>query len=554
MHHAALGLDFGTESVRAVLVDTASGRELGGAAVPFAHGVITRSLGGKKLPPDFALQHPRDYLDGLALAIKKAFQSARVKPDAVAGIGVDFTACTVLPTDALGEPLCFKKDFAKNPHAYVKLWKHHAAQAQADYVSALARERGEKFLRHYGAGVSCEWLLPKALETLERAPDVFEAAARYVEAGDWVIWQLTGELARNACAAGYKGCWSEGAGYPHESFLVALNPGLRELSAKLSGDVKPAGARVGGLNAAWAKRLGLPEGTPVGAAIIDAHAAVPACSLAKPGELAIILGTSFCHMLLGAADAPDDVPGVAGSVKDGILPGLMGYEAGQAGGGDLWAWCVRELSNDSIRAESRKRRSSEHAVMAARAAKFAPGATGLLALDWLNGNRSPLNRPELTGALVGLTLATPPEAIYRALQEALAFGTRVIVENFEARGLPVNRVVTCGGIAEKDPAFLQILADVCNREIEVARSGQACAVGGAILGAVAAGAAKGGHDGFASAAQAMGGVRARTFKPRPEAAKVYAELFEEYAKLAGYFGRGANEAMKKLREIAGKAG
>ncbi|MCW8133931.1 MAG: ribulokinase [Planctomycetota bacterium] len=548
MPRVALGLDFGTESVRAILVDTANGRELGTGVVAFAHGVMSASLAGKKLPPEFALQHPQDYLDGLAQATKKAFASARVKPDAVVGIGVDFTACTVLPADARGEPLCFQKNFAKNPHAYVKLWKHHAAQEQADRVNALARQRGEGFLKRYGAGVSCEWLQPKLLETLERAPEVYAAAERVVEAGDWVIWQLTGTETRNACAAGYKACWAEGEGFPSEDFLAALNPGLRGLNAKLTGsEVQAAGARVGGLTAAWAKRLGLREGTPVGAAIIDAHAAVPACSLAQPGELAIILGTSFCHMLLGAPDAPA-VSGVAGSVKEGILPGLMGYEAGQAGGGDLWAWCVRELSGDAIRSEAKKKKSSEHAVMASRAAKYAPGGTGLIALDWLNGNRSPLNRPDLSGALVGLTLSTPPEAIYRALQEALAFGTRVIVENFEAQGLPVTRIVTSGGIAEKDPAFLQILADVCAREIEVARSGQACAVGAAILGAVAAGAKGGGHDGFASAAKAMGGVRKKTFTPLKEAARAYSDLFSEYKTLADYFGKGGNEVMRRLRK------
>lgn len=555
MPKVALGLDFGTESVRAVLVDVASGRELGAGVEPYAHGVMERSLAGKKLPPDFALQHPQDYLDGLALALKRAFKTARVKPAAIVGIGVDFTACTVLPADARGEPLCFKKAFAKQPHAYVKLWKHHAAQDQASRANELARQRGEKFLKRYGAGLSCEWLQPKALETLERAPDVFAAADCFVEAGDWVIWQLAGSAARNACAAGYKACWSAEDGFPGADYYEALRPGFGALAGKLKNiPVKPAGARVGGLTGWWAKRLGLAEGTPIGAAIIDAHAAVPACSLSQPGEMAIILGTSFCHMLLGSATAPDDIGGISGSVRDGILPGLMGYEAGQAGGGDLWAWCVREFSNPGIRAAAKRMGRAEHAELAARAARYAPGGTGLLALDWHNGNRSPLNRPELSGAVVGLTLSTPPEALYRALQDALAFGTRAIVENFEAQGQPVTRIVTCGGIAEKDAAFLQILADVCNREIEVAKSSQACAVGAAILGAVAAGTPGGGHADFRAAAKAMGGVRKQRFIPRPAAAKIYASLYAEYQALAAHFGRAGNESMPRLRALAAANG
>ncbi|MCZ7647001.1 MAG: ribulokinase [Planctomycetota bacterium] len=553
---AALGLDFGTESVRALLVDTRTGQELGVGVAPYAHGVIDRALPHPdrtiRLGDDWALQDPRDYLDGLIQAVREALASARSKVERIAGIGVDFTACTVLPARADGTPLCFDSASSHQPHAYVKLWKHHGAQAQADALNRLARERSEGFLRRYGAGVSCEWMIPKAHELAEEAPDLFDAAEKWIEAGDWIVWQLTGVESRNACAAGYKGCWSAAEGLPSDEFLAALHPRLASLRGKMEGPVRPAGARVGGLTPEWAKQLELPEGLPVGAAIIDAHAAVPASGLSKPGDLGIILGTSFCHMLLGAPGARDDCEGIAGSVKEGILPGLMGYEAGQAGGGDLWAWCVRTCGNEKILQEAHTKKWTLHESIALRAAGYKPGGTGLLALDWLNGNRSPLNRPELSGLIVGLTLATKPEAIYRALQESLAFGTRVIVENFERQGLPVSRIVTSGGIAQKDPAFLQILADVSGRQIEVARSAQACAVGAAILGAVAAGAEGGGYDSFEAAAGAMGGVKAQSFKPQAEAGKVYDELFHDYVLLADHFGRGGCEVMARLRALRGE--
>ncbi|GMV83835.1 MAG: ribulokinase [Planctomycetota bacterium] len=549
MAQAALGLDFGTASVRAVVVDVLRGRELGAAVTPYAHGVMDRRVPGVRgtLPPDWALQQPQDYLDGLRQAVRGALRAARTKPERVCGIGVDFTACTALPTCSDGTPLCYKTAINRIPNAYVKLWKHHAAQAQADALNRLARERRETWLKHYGAGVSCEWLIPKAHQVADESPEVYDAADLWLEAGDWVVGQLTGVYKRNACAAGYKGCYVAGRGDLSPDFLRALHPKLEHLPSKLPREVVPAGTRVGGLNAEWAHALGLKEGTPVGAAIIDAHAAVPASGLAAPGEMALILGTSFCHMLLGAGDARDDCAGISGSVRDGILPGLMGYEAGQAGGGDLWAWCVDACGNAALLKEARAAKRSVHEELARRAAKYRPGATGVLALDWHNGNRSPLNRPDLSGLLVGLTLSTPPEAIYRALQESLAFGTRTIVENFERQGLPVNRIVCSGGIAHKDPPFLQMLADVTGREIEVARSSQACGVGASILGAIAAGPDGGGHADFASAARAMGGVRARRYRPSKDAAKIYTELFAGYTELSDHFGRGGSELMGRLK-------
>jgi len=547
--NAALGLDFGTLSVRAILVNTRTGDELATSSEPYAHGVIDAKLAGKKLPPEFALQDPRDYLDAVTRAVRNAMKAARLKPAQVVGIGVDFTACTILPTDAQGQPLCLDARFAKQPHAYVKLWKHHAAHKQTDRINELARARNEAFLPRYGAGVNCEWLLPKALQMFEDAPEVFAAAEKIIEAGDWLVWQLCGAEARNACAAGYKGCWHAQDGYVSAPFLEALRPGFGVLLPKVRGKVVPAGTPVGGLTSDWAKRLGLEPGTPVGAGIIDAHAAVPACNFTRPGDLVIILGTSFCHMLLGEAKAPGEVKGIAGAVRDGILPGLMGYEAGQAGGGDLLSWCVRSCGTAELTAEARKRKCSLYELLGARAAKFAPGETGLVALDWLNGNRSPLNRADLSGLFLGVTLATPSEALYRALQEALAFGTRTIIETFEAQGLPVKRIATCGGIAEKDAGFMQILADVTQREIGIARSGEACAVGAAILGAVAAGAKRGGYDGFDAAAQALGGLKTRTYKPNAAAGKTYDALYAEYRTLSAYFGAGGNDVMRRLREL-----
>jgi L-ribulokinase len=549
----ALGLDYGTESARALLVDVTDGREAGTAVAAYPDGVIDRKLPGSGgvLGPEWALQNPQDYLTVLETIVPAALRLAGAASDEVVGIGVDFTSCTMLPALSDGTPLCLLAEFAAQPHAWAKLWKHHAAQPEAERINQVAAERNEPFLARYGGKTSSEWLLAKAWQILDEAPAVYAAAERLIEAGDWLVWQLTGHERRSACQAGYKGMWSAEDGYPSREFLRALDPRLENLIAeKLSEEIHPVGARAGGLSPDMAARLALRAGTPVGVAIIDAHAAVPAATIAEPGRMLLILGTSACHLMLG--EAGDVFPGIAGVVKDGILPGFYGYEAGQPATGDILAWFVRNAVPAEVEKAAAVKGVSAHELLEERAARLRPGQSGLLALDWWNGNRSVLMDADLSGLMVGLTLDTGPEEIYRALIEANAFGTREILENFERHGHRVRELIGCGGIAEKNSTLMQIYADVTGRRIRVTRSPLASALGAALLGAVAAGAAGGGWDSLEDAATQMGGLKpSPVYLPRAEEQPVYNELYATWRQLHDWYGRGGSDVMKRLRRLKG---
>lgn len=544
MSRYALGLDFGTESVRAVLVDVASGATAATAEAAYRHGVIDRSLpdGQAQLPNDWALQSSADWLESMEQVVRSAM-SGRVEAADVIGIGIDFTACTVLPTTDDGTPLHTLDPWRDEPHAWPKLWKHHAAQAQADRLNALAIERDQPWLARYGGKVSSEWLIPKALQVLEEAPDVYAAADRIVEGADWLVWQLTGSLARNACAAGYKGTWHKASGYPRPEFLGGLNPGLAGLySTKVAEPVVAPGTAVGGLSTAWAERLGLAAGTPVGAALIDAHAATLGAGVGGPGTLFIVMGTSSCHMLL----AEDEVlvAGQSGVVEDGIVPGLFAYEAGQAGVGDIFAWFVRNCVPPALHEEAADGGRSLHHVLSERASSLRPGASGLLALDWWNGCRTPLVDADLSGAILGFTLQTSPEAIYRALIEATAFGTRLIVETLAGAGLPISRIRVAGGLTRNE-MLMGIYSDVTGLPIEICSEVQASAVGAAILGAVAGGA----YPGVGEAVAAMAQPPSRIVEPDLANHAVYDKLYGEYCRLVDLFGRDSGSTLKRLRAV-----
>jgi L-ribulokinase len=547
--HMVIGVDFGTESARALVVDAADGRVRGSGVAAYRHGVIDERLPSatERLGAEWALQHPGDWLEALATAVRAAIAESGVDAAAVAGIGLDFTACTVLPVRADGTPLMQDPALANAPHAWPKLWKHHASQPQASRVTEVAAERGEGWLARYGGRISSEWLLPKALQVLEEAPDVFGAADLIVEGGDWVVWQLTGRFARNACAAGYKGLWHKRDGYPSDAYLTALNPALRGFYAARGGgqDVVAPGTRVGTLTPAWSTRLGLPADTPVGAALIDAHAGVLGSGATAPGDLMLILGTSTCHLLL--ADREQLVPGVAGVVEDGIVAGLFAYEAGQAAVGDSFAWFVDTLASSEVASAAAGAGRSVHEELTARASALRPGESGLVALDWWNGNRSTLVDAELSGLLVGATLGTRPEHVYRALIESTAFGTRVIGDALIAGGVPVTRVVAGGGLT-RNALLLQIYADVLGIDVEVAGAVQASALGAAMLGAVAAGAAGGGYTTVEAAAAAMAPPPAATYRPQPAAQARYGDLYALYLELYDLFGR-ERPLMHRLRAL-----
>jgi L-ribulokinase len=546
----AIGVDFGTESGRALLVDVATGEEIASAVHPYANGVIDERLpeSGVRLKPDWALQDPNDYLEVFRHAIPAVLGQSGVDPADVIGIGIDFTACTVLPVKGDATPLCFLPEYRNRPHAWVKLWKHHAAQPEANKLNETARRLGYDFLNRYGGKISSEWLVPKVMQILDEDPEIYSAADRIVEAADWVVWRLTGAETRNLTTAGYKGMWSKREGFPPKEFFKALDPRLETfVEEKLSLDIHELGQKAGELTAQAAQWTGLKAGTAVAVATADAHAGVPAATVTEPGRMVIIMGTSNCHMVLGEKEQL--VPGICGYVEDGIIPGFVGYEAGQACVGDHFAWFTENCVPAAYQEAARQRGISIHQLLEERAAQLSPGESGLVALDWWNGNRSVLVDVDLTGVIVGMTLATRPEEIYRALIEATAYGTRMIVETFAANGVPVHEIVATGGLPDRNKLLMQIYADVTGRPIHVAGTTQGGAMGSAMHAAVAAGKAAGGYDSFLEATKAMARLREEHYEPQQAAVAVYNRLYAEYVTLHDYFGRGGNDVMKRLKTL-----
>ncbi len=552
MSKYSIGLDFGSLSGRALLVDVATGEELGEAVYNYPNGFIEDKLPstGEKLPPDWTLQDPDDYIKVLANAIPEVLRKTSVKAEDVIGIGIDFTACTVLPVMNDGRAMAQLPEYRNEKHAYVKKWKHHAAQKYANRLNEIAEERGEAFLARYGGKISSEWLFPKLWQILDEAPEIYEKMDRFMEATDWVVMQLTGVETRNACTAGYKAIWSKQDGYPSRDFFKALDPRLENVvEDKLlpADQIVPIGSKAGELTEEMAKLTGLKAGTPVAVGNVDAHVALPAVGIKKAGQMLMIIGTSTCDIMLG--DEVKMVPGMCGVVEDGVLPGFPGYEAGQSCVGDHFDWFVSNLVPPSYHDEAKARGLNIHQLLREKAQKQKPGESGLLALDWWNGNRSVLVDADLTGMMLGMTLQTKPEEIYRALIEATAYGAREIIESFEKSGLPVEELFACGGIANKDEMMMQIYADVTGREIRISASGQTVAFGSAMFGAVVAGKERGGYDSIFEAIDVMPKLKDRVYRPDPEAQAVYDLLFCEYQTLHDYFGRGENNVMKRLKKI-----
>jgi L-ribulokinase len=545
----SLGVDFGTESGRALLVDVQTGEEIATSVYKYDDGVIDEYLpGGKiKLGHDWALQNPADYIKVFKNTIPEVLRLANVKPEDVIGVGIDFTACTMLPIDKNGTPLCMLDEFKDEPNAWVKLWKHHAAQLQANKINAIGRQRNEDWVPRYGGRYSSEWFFSKALQTLEEAPKVYEATDRFLEAADWVVLQLTGEEKRNACTAGYKAMWDKGLGYPSKDFFKALNPKMENIvDEKLSRMIYPAGTKAGEITAEMAKLTGLKQGTAVAVGNVDAHVAVPAATVVDARKMVMIMGTSICHMFM--ENEKVYVDGMCGVVEDGILAGFYGYEAGQSAVGDIFAWFVNTCVPPEYFDEAKKKGLDIHNLLVEKARLLKPGESGLLAIDWWNGNRSVLVDADLTGLLMGANLNTKPEEIYRALIEATAFGTNKIIKSFEDKGLKIDELYGCGGLP-KNKLLMQIYSDVTGKEILVAESGQASALGSAMFGAVAAGSKVGGYDNINDSAKKMARVKDETFKPNKANHGVYKKLYAEYEILHDYFGRGTNDVMKRLKQI-----
>jgi L-ribulokinase len=529
----ALGLDFGTESVRAVLVDLA-GNERAAAVTAYPHGQIVAALPttGERLPAEFALQHPGDWLTSAGKSVRSALRKSGASPDEVIGIGVDFTSCTMLPVLADGTPLCLTSEFAGEKYAWPKLWKHHGAVHETERINELARERNEPWLPRYGGTVGLEWFFPKILETLRNAPAAYQATEVWLEAGDWFVWQLVGgdaaQLPRSTCQAGYKALWNSTDGYPSQAFFRALDRRMEKVVVdKMPGRLLSPGTAAGELTAAAAKQLGLRPGTIVSAATIDAHAGVPGAGVAEPNALVMVLGTSSCHMFNAREERL--FPGVAGVVDGGILPGLFGYETGQAAVGDAFDWLRRTTGAEDFR------------KLDAAAAAIPPGAEGVLAIDWLNGCRTPLMDGRLKGAFLGLSLSHEPAHLYRALIEATACGLRWIVELFAEAGVPVKKLVATGGLPHHNPLLVQIYADVLGKPITVHPAKHGPALGAAILGAIAAGKKLSGFSSAAAAVKAMSAPRddvparqAHVVQPNRGAVKEYERVYRRYRDAAAW--------------------
>lgn len=539
-----IGVDFGTLSGRAVLVDTRDGSEIAEAVFEYPHAVIDDTLpSGKKLPPDWALQHPQDYIDVFAHTVPVILNESGVSADEIKGIAIDFTASTPMPVKADGTPLCFLDHLKEEPHAYIKLWKHHAAQPQADQINETARQMGETWLQRYGGKISSEWFFSKLLQILQERPDIYQEIDKFVEAADWVIWQLTGVETRNMCTAGYKAMVQEGD-FPSNDYFKALHPDFEHVvDEKVGREFAQLGAKAGDLTPEMAELIGLNAGIAVAVANVDAHVSAPAVKATDPGVMVMIMGTSTCHIMSGTE--LKEVDGMCGVVQGGVIPGLYGYEAGQSGVGDIFAWFVDNAVPPEYHQAAEEANMNLHDYLEQEATKQKVGEHGLIALDWWNGNRSTLVDADLTGMMVGMTLATRAPDIYRALIESTAYGTREIIEAFEAQGIPVNELVAAGGLPEKNALLRQIYADVTGRTFKLSGSAQAPALGSAMHAAVAAGI----YPDIQAAAEKMGKLKDEVVTPIPENQVMYDKLFAEYKTLYDYFGRGTNDVMKRLKAI-----
>ena len=545
-----LGIDYGTLSVRTVLMNCRDGSVAASAVMVYPHAVMDRVLpdGVTQLPANWALEYPEDYLLGLEHTVRETMKQSGVPAEDVIGLSIDFTSCTVVAADEEKRPLCSLGEFASRPHAYTKLWKHHGAQDEADEINAVLAEKGLIDLPKYGGAVSPELMLPKILEILHDDPEIYERAYVFLEAGDWLTWNLTGELRRSGNMAAYKAMWSPEEGYVPQEVLDALDPRLYDLvSEKLRGEICPAGSCIGRLTDEWADRLGLKSGIAVGVSIIDSHAGLPGSGISRPGQLMLVLGTSSVELLL--SDQPHTGHGVVGSVRGAIMPDYYSLEAGLAAVGDMYGWFADGFIPASCAEEAKKKGMNLHQYLSFLAQGQKPGASGLLALDWWNGNKTPYVNGDLSGVLLGLTLHTKPEEIYRALIEATAYGTRMIMEEFMQSGAKVDEVIVSGGIAEKNPLVLRIFADVLKRPLRISASDQTAALGSAMYAAAAAGETSGGYATVADAAEALAKLKDEVYQPDRDNAEIYDRLYELYRETVAVFNPKENPVLKALREL-----
>ena len=528
MAQYSIGIDFGTLSVRAVLANTETGHVLAQSVFKYPHKILTALPDGTPLPDGTAYAHPSDYIDGLQQTVRQVLKQSDISAEDVIGIGVDCTSCSVVPIDKNGVPLCMNPNYENHAHAYIKLWKHHTAAAQATKLQRIAETRGERFLSDCGNTINCESFFPKVLETFEQDREVYNAAYAFMEVGEWIVLLLTGNSVISEPMAAFKRFYHPFRGYPDPEFFEAAANGFGAVvKEKLHGKILSVGQPAGQLHPRMAKILGLPESVVVAAPSVDAHTAVPACG-GKEGDLICIMGTSGVSLLVSHNDTGMD--GVYSSACHAFLPDTFGHEAGQSSVGDTLAWFASRFVSPEYVDKALEEGKSIQEYLTKQASEIPAGGTGLLALDWNNGVRTPFMDYSLSGAWLGLTNNTRPEEIYRALLESIAFGARRIKDIYEHHGHKILRIICAGGVAQKNKLFCQIMADVMGKEISVCTIPHVCALGSAVNGAIAA------SDGQnnRSIIAAMSDKETEQYRPDFVNQETYSALFKEYLKLSDF--------------------
>ena len=542
-HHFVIGVDFGTLSVRAVIVDVCNGEIICYSESEYEHQIIqsTFPVEKLKLPSDWCLQNPNDYLFSFEHVVRSVVINSCIPKEKIIGISIDFTSCTLLPVDKEGIPLCNLDPYRNRPHAYAKLWKHHAAQPYADEINQKLTTFQNPVEKFYGNQISSELLLPKVLQILREDPELFNAADHICEAGDWICRILTGEIKKSISMAGYKAMYFNDLGFPKNDFFEHIDVNLSNiLDTKLRGSICKISEQFGSLCVEWASRLGLCAGIPLGCPIIDSHAGVVGSGICKEGQMMIALGTSSVQACL--SHEPCSSNGIVGTICDTVVPGYYLWESGLAAVGDAFS----SFSNLCLGKNDLIKELTEEAE------KLSVGESGLLSLDWWNGNKTPFINSNLTGVIIGLKLSTSRGEIFRSLVEATAFGTRRILEQFEENGSKINEVIACGGIAHKNSFVMQVYADVIGKEIKLVKNEQTMAIGAAIYATVAAGSRLGGYDSIQDAVRAMTHKGTIVYRPSPNARKTYDELYKLYNQLSSFFGKENFQFMNYLTTLKTK--
>lgn len=535
MGRILIGVDFGSSEARVSAVDIKTGQMIGIATCPYQSGVMDKILpNAKLLPPNFALNDPSDWMNAMSCATRKLVMDTGIPQSEIISLGISFTSCCCLPVDDGGMPLCQKPDFAENVHAWPKHWRHIASLPQAKRLTEIATDRGEPFLEYCGGRIGPEWLWPKLLETIEQSPELVPHIAYYLEIGDWIAWQLTGNQARNQCSAGYKACWVEGDGYPSNDFFAHASVDLARIAEKQRDvPVVQPGKLAGRLLPELAEQISLPAGLPVAIPVIDAQVGVLGSGVYSPEVMVMVMGSSTIHLVMSKLERM--FVGFAGMVKDGILDGYWGYEAGQPATGDLLDWFRNTLAPIQLFERAREDDVDEMVVMDRWLHEEPTGSGGMVALDWWNGNRSVLSNTTLKGMISGFTLGTTAPQILKGLVEATGFGTRKIIDTFRANDIHIDRIVATGSIPYHYPGMLQIYSDICNTPITVPDVQYSVARGAAILGGFAVGVENLGFTTRKDYFEAMKPQNYDSFAPNPEDVSKYDMIFKTWSKFHDWF-------------------